>query len=450
MIDLETLARLLFLTGGVTRVADRGGEQMFFRAAPSAGALYPVETYVGCAGVDGLEDGLYHFEPVEFVLRRLRAGDVRPVLGAACASGSPATAMVDLVLTGIPWRTAWKYDLRGYRHLFWDAGSMIANALAAATSHGLSGEVLTGFVDEAVDHVVGVGSGGPQPFTEFTLAVVCGGGAGEEDGPGSDAADDVDAGGELAPVTAEVAPLSREHVEIPGLAEVHDAGRLPGGAAVTAWRREMVRAEVEGAATDVGTMPPTDASIDDVVVRRGSTRRFDPDHVAEPAIIEEGVPAARLPVRADAIAEGRALLRHLLAVHAVEGMEPGTYVAEGDELERVGDVSRGSTAHLCLDQPLGGSSALTAFHVTDLDTLLDAGGARAYRVAQLEAGIAAERLQLAAFTAGLGGTGLTFYDDEIRRRFETQGEPMLVTAIGQPAYEPRAGTRPYEQRPVAL
>lgn len=450
VVDLEAFARLLFLTAGVTRVVDRGGEKMLFRAAPSAGALYPVETYVACGDVDGLEDGLYHFEPVEFVLRRLRGGDVRAVLGATCASGPPASGGIDLVLSGIPWRTAWKYDLRGYRHLFWDAGTMIANALAAATAQGLSAEVQTGFVDDAVDHVIGVGPNGAQPFTEFTLAIVRIGGTGEGDGPGSGIATATDVRSELPPVTAEVAPLSREHVEIPGLAEVHDAGCLLGGAAVRSWRRAMAQVDAQEATTGVGTIPTTDASIDDVVVRRGSTRRFDPDHVAEPVIVEWGIPVARLPVRADALAEDRTLLRHLLAVHAVEGMEPGAYVATGDELARLGGTSRRSTAHLCLDQPLGGASALTSFLVADLDTLLEAGGARAYRVAQLEAGIAAERLQLAAFTAGLGGTGLTFYDDEIRRHFETRDEPMLATPIGRPAYEPRPGTRPHEQRPVEL
>jgi hypothetical protein len=41
---------------------------------------------------------------------------------------------VVLALTGIPWRTAWKYTERGYRHLFWDSGMILANVLALAPS----------------------------------------------------------------------------------------------------------------------------------------------------------------------------------------------------------------------------------------------------------------------------------------------------------------------------
>jgi SagB-type dehydrogenase family enzyme len=127
------LDRLLRLGAGVVR-RRRGYD---FRTYSSAGALYPVEVYVATA------EGLFHFHPREAGLRRLRHEDVRDVLG-----GGEAV----LVLTGILRRTAWKYDARGYRHLFWDAGTMIANLLE------LAGEarVTTGFVDDDVNRVLGV------------------------------------------------------------------------------------------------------------------------------------------------------------------------------------------------------------------------------------------------------------------------------------------------------
>ena len=53
------------------------------RAAPSAGALYPVEAYVVCGDLAGLAAGVYHFGPVEFALRRLRSGDHRGALSRA-------------------------------------------------------------------------------------------------------------------------------------------------------------------------------------------------------------------------------------------------------------------------------------------------------------------------------------------------------------------------------
>ena len=127
------LDRMLRLGAGVVR-RRRGYE---FRTYSSAGALYPIEVYVATA------DGLFHFHPRELGLRRLRQDDVRAALGGG---------EVVLCLTGILSRTAWKYGARGYRHLYWDAGTMLANLLE------LAGEarVVTGFVDDDVNAVLGI------------------------------------------------------------------------------------------------------------------------------------------------------------------------------------------------------------------------------------------------------------------------------------------------------
>jgi SagB-type dehydrogenase family enzyme len=128
------LDRLLRLGTGVVR---RRGDYEF-RTYSSAGALYPIEVYVATA------DALFHFHPRELGLRRLRDEDVRGRLGGG---------EVVLALTGILRRTAWKYDARGYRHLFWDAGTMLANLLELAPGEA---RVVTGFVDDEVNRVLGV------------------------------------------------------------------------------------------------------------------------------------------------------------------------------------------------------------------------------------------------------------------------------------------------------
>jgi SagB-type dehydrogenase family enzyme len=137
-LELEPLPpeldRLLRLGAGVSR-RRRGYD---FRTYSSAGALYPIEVYVATAG------GLFHFHPGELGLRRLRDEDVRGALGGG---------EVVLALTGILWRTAWKYDARGYRHLFWDAGTMLANLLELAPG---GTRVVTGFIDDEVNAVLGV------------------------------------------------------------------------------------------------------------------------------------------------------------------------------------------------------------------------------------------------------------------------------------------------------
>jgi SagB-type dehydrogenase family enzyme len=433
-LDEVTLARLLFYSAGVTRTtASPGfGGRVWFRAAMSAGNLHPVEVYVVSADLPGVPAGVHHFAPLDFGLTPLRTGDWRAPLADAAAEAPAVVAPLYLVLTGIPWRTGWKYGERGWRHLYWDAGTMLANLLAVAGAHGLPARVLVGFVDAAVSRLVGV-----DGVEEFPLAVVAlGGGAPAPPSPG-----------EPAPLEATAAPLSAHPLVFPLVTEAQRAGDLPDAAAVTAWRAaaegvgEPAGGQVEAPA---GDSPP----LEEVILRRGSTRRMRREPVAE-EVLTWGMGVATTPVPADCLPEGRTLLQHWLTVHAVVGVEPGAgrWQAGSFHPTRRGDF-RAVAQQLCLGQPLGGDSAYTVFHCADLDPLLRALGSRGYRAAQLEAGVAAGRLALAAFTLGAGATGLTFFDDAVSAFFSTPAACMLVTAVGLPAYRSRPGGGP--GRPAEL
>lgn len=435
-LDLPDLARLLFLCAGVTRRRDK---TTFLRAAPSAGALYPIELYLVCGSLPQLPAGLYHFEPVEFALRRLRSGDVRAALATAAADGEIARRLVTFVLAGIPWRTTWKYGVRGYRHLFWDAGTILANLIAAAGSAGLPARVVTGFVDAEVAQLIGVDSP-RQPFSELPLVIVPVGPPDPEPPPVA----------ELPMLELEVAPLSLKQVDEPELHAAHEAGTLVSKDAVNSWRRALASGSSPSGSENVESPPEASGTLDEVVLRRGSTRRFARTSVPQ-AALGWGMTVASSPVVADFVTESATLLRRFLIVHAVDGVEPGAYrwTSRNPELVRRG-MFRSEAAHLCLDQALGGDAAFTVFECAELDALLAEAGTRAYRAAQLEAGIAAGRLQLAAFTLDLGGTGLTFYDDEVREFFATQAEPMLTAAIGAPDYDAKPGKGPNELPPLRL
>lgn len=157
-LDLQRLTRVLFCAGGLTRKRKVGAEYYHFRAAPSAGALYPIEIYLaGGPDVEGLEPGLYHFSPADLKLRGLRRGDWRAALARACAMRpSVAQARAIVILSAIFWRSAWKYQARCYRYCFWDAGTMLANLLAAADAEGLEAEVIVNFADAEIERLIGV------------------------------------------------------------------------------------------------------------------------------------------------------------------------------------------------------------------------------------------------------------------------------------------------------
>jgi SagB-type dehydrogenase family enzyme len=145
---------------GVVRSQERrdyGGGTIHWRAYSSAGALYPVEVYVAAS------DALYSFDPLEGALVRVREGDARP----AVAQATVAEAETFVVVTGIHARTGWKYLERGYRHVWWDAGTLLANLLALAAAEGRSPRLYTAFADAELNEALGV-----DGVSEFAVAVL--------------------------------------------------------------------------------------------------------------------------------------------------------------------------------------------------------------------------------------------------------------------------------------
>ncbi len=123
----------------------------------------------------------------------------------------------------------------------------------------------------------------------------------------------------------------------------------------------------------------------------------------------------------------------LLIVHAVEGMQPGRYARDLTLIE-AGDFRRGA-ADLALGQPIAAQAAVNVYFMADLDAVFDRLGERGYRVAQMAGAIAGGRLELAATAAGLGATGLTFFDDEVTEFFEpaARGRQVMYLAAAGPA-----------------
>ncbi len=147
------LAALLWATQGIT--GSLGGYH--FRAAPSAGALYPVETYLAVHRVEGVTPGIWHFQVVDFALELVAAGDFRQDLAAAGLSQSfLGEAGAVFIWTGVLDRARWKYRERAVRYLFLDAGHICQNLMLAATALNLGVCPVGAFFDDEVERLVGV------------------------------------------------------------------------------------------------------------------------------------------------------------------------------------------------------------------------------------------------------------------------------------------------------
>jgi SagB-type dehydrogenase family enzyme len=438
-LDLERLASLLFFSAGVTkRTSYPGGGTMYFRAAPSTGALYQTEVYVVAGDVSGLDAGVYHFSPGDFALRRLRAGDFRGVLAIAAADDDLASRPATLILSAIYWRNTWKYQARGYRHLFWDSGSMLANLLASATALDLPVRAITGFVDLEVNGLLAL-----DAEKEGALLLAPVGGQGKV-APVSPV---------IAAITPEVIPLGPSEVDYPLLRDAYENSSLDGESEVQAWR-EVSREPppLAGALVALPTPQPlAGRALAETVIARGSTRQFSG------AAIGAGEFSTALwhATRGWPADAPWGLVDLYLTVHAVDGIEPGAYAyhAEAHALTLIkrGEFG-GQSAFLCLEQSLGGMSSATVFFLADLGALLDAYGNRGYRLANLEAGLIGGRLYLAAYAQRFGATGLTFYDRDVVDFFAPHSEgkdAIFVTALGRSVKGPAQSPAPLqvERRP---
>jgi SagB-type dehydrogenase family enzyme len=152
-MTLETLSALLWATQGIT--AEAGNYQ--FRSAPSAGGLYPIETYLMARAVDGLEKGIYHFRPYAFDLEFIKSGDFsRALAQTALGQDMIADAQATFIWTAVVERSKWKYRQRAYRYIYLDAGHITQNLYLAGTAAGLGVCGIGAFFDDLTNALIGV------------------------------------------------------------------------------------------------------------------------------------------------------------------------------------------------------------------------------------------------------------------------------------------------------
>lgn len=150
-LSLEQLSRLVHAAQGVTE------RRWGFRAAPSAGALYPLELYAVVHDVTGLEPGIYHYDARDHSLELVEGGDFGTAIAEAGLWQSfLAEANVCFVLSAIFQRTRWRYRERTYRYVTLEAGHVGQNLYLAATSMGLGACAVGAFLDDELNELLGL------------------------------------------------------------------------------------------------------------------------------------------------------------------------------------------------------------------------------------------------------------------------------------------------------
>ncbi|MCW4039303.1 MAG: SagB/ThcOx family dehydrogenase [Candidatus Bathyarchaeota archaeon] len=152
-LDEKHLAYLLWASTGVQRQE----RHYAFRPAPSAGALYPLETYLVLHRVSGIPSGVYHYSIQRHQLEELSRGDFQKQIAQATLGQTMSRdAAVVMIWTAIFQRCKWKYRQRAYRYIYLDAGHVAQNLALTATSLSLGSCQIGAFYDEEVNALLGI------------------------------------------------------------------------------------------------------------------------------------------------------------------------------------------------------------------------------------------------------------------------------------------------------
>lgn len=466
-LSLASLGDLLQLCAAITAWKEYAGSRWALRANPSSGNLHPTEVWVIAQGVEGLEDGLHHYQSRDHSLE-LRAST--PLLPAGEPSSSAAkragegeqgidTPALWLGFSSIHWREAWKYGERAFRYCQLDMGHMLAAVSAAAALLGWKPRLLP-LGSDAVAACLGLDR-------QMDFAGVEG--------------EDPEAILALHPADADMPPAGWAHwhgkpnlldpkpmYRWPVIEEVAQASR--GGLPENIGGRETPVSPLlkNGNGEDSPSLPATR-----IILKRRSAQAFDGQSVMPMAVFQRllaGLLPGNTPVWRLWPLPPR--VHPVLMVHRVEGLPTGVYVlprsdagAEGLRgamradlaWEVVGEVPDSPLRRLvsarCANaartvschQDIAANCAVAFMLLAEFDGPI-AENPAAYRHLHWEAGMLGHQLYLEAEAHGWRGTGIgCFFDDAVHDILGLADDRYQVVyhfSVGVPVDDPRLLTRP--------
>lgn len=420
-LDVRKLSTLFRLTQSVTARSMHGGQPFYYRSVASAGALYPFELYLAASRIDGLAPGVYHYNLLDFSLTTLRRG---PVPGIPAAARSLTATFY---ITGIFFRSAWKYCSRAYRYVLLDAGHLLENLRLALTALGMAHSIHLDFDDRQAATLLGL-----DPDREACLACVhlYGNHGAEKKNSAVNA---------LNPLTGDIVQasmVSDRETAYPDIIGIHRAGNAARNRSADAPATPHVLNATPTEWTDlVPPAPPAPADFARVLWQRRSRRNFVPATVPR----DDWMTFLDLLTRHMAAASGMpTACRSALTVGFLAG--PGMPVAAGfylldPEGRRWGRVSGGDLinpmAAACLDQMWLKHAGVHLAFMTDLTALDRTWGARGYRYAMIEAGRLGQQAYLAATALDWGACGIgAIYDREAADLLDLSDNAALLYLVG--------------------
>ncbi|SFN07733.1 SagB/ThcOx family dehydrogenase [Thermodesulforhabdus norvegica] len=394
LFDENLLGLLFFLSYGIR--PDSGLRGYPFRTVPSAGALYPCELYFCPDGIGPWEGGFYHY-------RADLHGAERIAKGGGSGSG------LDVKVSVLPYRSAFKYGERALRYVLLDAGHLIEQIRMAGRIVGLEGLAYSGCEEPSVwekaaglsaDHEVFIGGvrfGEPDCANLMPVMPI----------PEMQRCGELASGGDCGPVIREVLDAIRH------------------GCFVFDEEPEIAGYEDE-------SLP--DISAFNAIIGRRSHRNYTGK------TISYGV--FDLFVRALGSLSDYSGFVVYFALAAVEGFTPGVYLLKADEAvkkgcEALGRIRSASVmtelAHACLGQGWMANGSFAVIIALSFEDAERAYGDRGYMHLMINAGRVGQRIYLLSEGFGLGCCGVgAFYDGDVSDVVPMDDDtyPVYVIPVG--------------------
>ncbi|MBN2809102.1 MAG: SagB family peptide dehydrogenase [Deltaproteobacteria bacterium] len=425
--DRQTLAVLLLLTSAPTARSTFPQGEVWYRSNPSAGALQPLEIYLSLPRADDLPAGLYHYDLLKPGLNRLRHDSAAAAFAAAFGKSEAGDGFFStLLVSGIFFRSAWKYRARAYRYLLLDAGHLLENLSLALTALGADYAVGLDFDDALINQ-----SAGFDGEREVGLAVV------RWRTASVSAADRVRLeADDPEPELRGSSRVSTREVYYPELKEIHQATSVPLRQPPDSGRS---RPDFYSGLQDWHVIPagvalpaPTFNYVDSLR-RRRSQRNF----------IKSETPLAEnvLHLLLEGLLPGGAqssLPEPEIAFLAagVSGLVDGLYFLDrlsGRYALFMKQDRRRLLAAAALDQRWLAQAALNFLFFADLEAAGERYGARSYRNLHIGAGRLGQSLYLRAAALGLGACAVgAFYDRELAEVccLPKNFDPLYLVGVG--------------------
>jgi len=454
-----TIAGFLELSLGLSAWKAAGNSQWSLRVNPSSGNLHPTEAHLILPRIEGLEGGIYHYNPLLHALEQ-RAVISENVWQNICSHLGCEGFLIGF--SSIFWRESWKYGERAFRYCNHDVGHALAAVSFSANLFGWKVSYLSELSDQELDTMLGFDRTGFDTLEEEHPDLMCW----VHSHPSPDIArrlpDTLISAFKDVSFKGRPNRLSKQPVNWEIIYHTANLTRKPANA-----EQRYEFTDPYGFREESISMAAAK-----IIRQRRSATAFDRNGSVSKeqflAILDKTLP--RSDCAPFDVELGDPSLHLLIFVHRVEGLTPGLYffIRNDKAIAPIKSLTRSKfmwdpiennfplfvlekgafqqqAMIVSCHQEIAGHSAFSLGMIADFKDPV-ASNPFAYRRLFWESGMIGQVLYLAAEAHGVRGTGIgCFFDDavhEIMGLANNQYQSLYHFTIGTPVEDPRLATHP--------